>query len=133
MAVPNPRLLIISLTVFVFHGFDAVSDLRLLIISPIAFNGVPWYGATMRQLCCWNVTVERRMIVGERVRLANYGSVNVLDCSQLRAAVVAGSHDTHSACPMLLPIRYPIWRSKAESFSSQRAVKAYGSLKLWSH
>ena len=31
--VCNPRLLIISLTVFVFYGFVAISDIRLLIIS----------------------------------------------------------------------------------------------------
>ena len=79
MSVCNPRLPIISLTVFDFYGFVAISELklliisltvvvcagfvvvfdsRLLIISLIAFNGVPWYGGAMRRLCWWGMTVE---------------------------------------------------------------------------
>ena len=79
MAVCNPRLLVVRLTIRVFYGFGAISDLRLLIISLtvvvcagfvavfdsrllisslIALNGVPWYVGAMRRLCWWGMLFE---------------------------------------------------------------------------
>ena len=107
MAVCNPRLLIVSLTIRIFYGFFAISDFklliisltvavcagvvavfysRLLIISLIAFNGVPWYGGAMRRLCWWGMTVKRRKILRGMVRLTNYWSVKVHGSSHVESS-----------------------------------------------
>ena len=66
-------------------GFVAVFDSRLLSISLIALNGVPWYAGAMRRLCWWGMTVERRKILRGMVRLTNYWSVKVHGCSHVES------------------------------------------------
>ena len=85
VAVFNPRLLIISLTVLVLYGFVAIPDLRLLIINLIAFNGVLLYDGAMRRFCWWSMTVKRMKILRRGVRRAYYGSFNVHGCSHVES------------------------------------------------
>ena len=87
---------------FALAGFGAVFDLRLFIISLIAFTSIPWYGGATGQLRRWSFPFGRRK--EESVHPSTEVSTSKV-VVMLRAAVVAGSRDKHSASLKILPLR----------------------------
>ena len=113
---------------FICTGVLANSNLRLLIITLIVFVDVLWYGRAIR-LLCWSGSIDGSFCEEGCGCLSNVATTSMF-VVMLRAASVAGSCDIQSAFPMLLSLQCSNSYLKAESFSSHRAVKASGSLKI---